>query len=139
MIGHPEIEPFSLMENFTSHFNHIKLKGFALRPFVFVPTFQKHKDQTCGGLQIHVTDRNVFEPWKVGQHLCRLLRHHLGNSFVWKSPPYEYEFSNLPFDILNGTDKLRHWVENNGTHEELVVMDETNEFSKLRSEHLLYN
>jgi uncharacterized protein YbbC (DUF1343 family) len=30
------------------------------------PTFQKHGGVTCGGVQIHVLDRNSFEPWFAG-------------------------------------------------------------------------
>ena len=100
------------------------LKGFALRPITFLPTFQKHADRPCGGFQIHVTDKKIFTPWKVGQVLMRELYHHLGSEFEWKEPPYEYDYDNLPIDIINGSDRLRHWVESNGSLEMLEEMEE---------------
>ena len=38
------------------------LPGVVFRPVWYRPTFQKHAGQACGGVQIHVRDRNVFEP-----------------------------------------------------------------------------
>ena len=137
-IGHPEIEPFSMAESLKDAFEQSQLKGFVLRPIIFKPTFHKHRDQSCSGLQIHVTDRKAFQPWKVSLHLCRELYRYLGNHFVWKSPPYEYEFTKIPFDILNGTDRLRLWVENNGSHQELVAMEGIKEFGEMRENFLIY-
>ncbi len=138
LIGHPKIEPFSFVDSMKNVFAKCQLKGFVLRPFIFKPTFHKHKDLDCGGLQIHVTNRKAFQPWKVSQHLCREFRHHLGDHFDWKSPPYEYEFKIMPYDILNGTNTLRLWVDNNGTHDELLSMEATAEFQDLRDEFLIY-
>ena len=38
------------------------LPGFVARPTTFFPMFQKHVKTTCGGVQIHVTDRAAFRP-----------------------------------------------------------------------------
>ena len=40
--------------------NALGLPGVVFRPHVFRPTFQKHAGKTCGGVQVHVTDRGVF-------------------------------------------------------------------------------
>ena len=42
--------------------NGLALPGAYFRPAVFEPTFQKHAKTTCGGCQIHVTDRAAFRP-----------------------------------------------------------------------------
>lgn len=138
IIGHPNIEPLTLAETLEKVFKSLKLDGFVCRPLLFKPTFQKHKDQVCGGYQIHVTNRKHFQPWKTGMVLCRELYNILGNHFVWKSPPYEYEFSKMPFDILNGSDQLRKWVESGGSYDELLGIEDHSEFLELRSQYLIY-
>ena len=129
IIGHPDVHPFLLFEK------HLKeavkqsgLKGFMIRPITFLPTFQKHANRTCGGFQIHVTNRNTFTPWRTGQFLQRELYRLLGEHFAWKNPPYEYNYDLLPIDIINGTDKLRKWVENYGSIEQLDQLEDLDEY-----------
>ena len=120
IIGHPEIKPFLLFENHLQEaLKQSGLSGFAIRPITFLPTFQKHADRTCGGFQIHITDRKTFKPWRVGQFLQRELYRLMGPHFEWKAPPYEYNYDLMPIDIINGTDKLRKWVERNGSLKQL--------------------
>lgn len=114
IVGHPKIEPYSFYKTHLSNIvKNSKLKGFAIRPITFLPTFQKQANKVCGGFQIHVTDKKTFQPWRVGQLMMRELYHHLGNDFEWKKPPYEYNYTHQPIDIINGSDKLRLWVESN--------------------------
>jgi len=140
IIGHPAIEPYGWLEPLTKSFSSVGLRGFTLRPVSFKPTFQKFKDQVCGGYQVHVTDPELFKPWKTGQLLCREFFHMLGDQFQWKQPPYEYEYEKMPFDILNGTDKLRHWVEGNGSLDELLAIEQEGleAFLNQREQVLLY-
>jgi len=139
IVGHPKIEPFSL---YTGHLGKViknaKLEGFAIRPMTFLPTFQKHSDKVCGGFQIHVTDKRTFQPWRTGQLLIRELYHHLGEEFEWKEPPYEYDYNQKPIDIINGTDKLRHWVEHNEPLEMLNSLEALEEYKKMVQEIRLY-
>ncbi len=124
IVGHPNIEPYSFYKTHLSHsIKKSKLKGFALRPITFLPTFQKQANKVCGGFQIHITDKKIFQPWRVGQLLMREIHHHLGNDFEWKKPPYEYNYTQKPIDIINGTDKLRLWVENNESIEKLTAFE----------------
>jgi len=118
IIGHPALEPFTFHDKLKPILKTAKLEGFILRPLVFLPTFQKHAGKPCGGYQIHVTDRKTFEPWRLCQYLLREFYKDLGSNFKWKEPPYEYEFHKAPVDLINGTDKLRLWVENYGSEEE---------------------
>ena len=121
LVGHPEIEPFSFYgDHLQEALKNSGLTGFALRPVTFLPTFQKHIGKVCGGFQVHVTDKTVFQPWRVGQWLMRELYHLMEEDFQWLAPPYEYDYTNQPIDIINGADRLRHWVENN---EHMEVLD----------------
>ena len=119
--GHPRIKAYAMYEEvLTEKFNISGLTGVAFRPITFIPTFQKQADLVCGGFQLHITDRAVAKPWRAGQFLMRELYHYLGSDFVWLDPPYEYDYTNMPIDIINGTDKLRAWVEKN---EDLDALD----------------
>ncbi|RPD99615.1 DUF1343 domain-containing protein [Aureibaculum marinum] len=139
IVGHPKIEPYSF---FTSHLsNCIKnsnLKGFAIRPITFLPTFQKQADIVCGGFQIHVTDKSLFKPWRVGQLLMREIYHYLGDNFQWKQPPYEYDYIHQPIDIINGSDKLRHWVVNNEPLEKLDTFEHLKDYKEQLNQIKIY-
>ncbi len=139
IVGHPKIEPYGL---FTDHLKKITknsgLNGFALRPITFLPTFQKHSGKVCGGYQIHVTDRKTFKPWRTGQFLMRELYKHLGSAFEWKAPPYEYNYDHKPIDIINGSDKLRHWVEQNESLEMLDSFEVLDDYAQLVKEIRIY-
>lgn len=140
IIGHPKIKPFELKSHLDSVLSSYGLEGFFLRPINFMPTFQKHAGISCGGFQIHVLDRKEFNPWRVCQVLCRELMHNLGDNFKYKEDPYEYEFDKNPVDLINGTDKLRHWYEKNGSFEELENIEQENfdKYMNRRAEILLY-
>ena len=79
---------------------------------MFEPTFQKHAKQTCGGCQIHVTDRDAFRPVLTGVALIQMFRRlDPADSSPGGSRPYEYEHDKLPIDILAGSDALRQQIE----------------------------
>lgn len=125
IIGHPKLDAWNFKTKLDTVMNENKLTGFVLRPINFQPTFQKHAGIACGGYQIHVTDREKFQPWRVSQLLCRELYKELGLEFKYKQDPYEYENDFNPVDMINGTDKIRHWYENQGAYSELVNIEES--------------
>lgn len=98
-----------------------------LRPHTFVPTFEKWAGTTCHGYQIHLTeklkDRGI---WTAVQLIMRELYHLMGNDFEWRQPPFEYVHDQLPIDILNGTDKIRKWIEDRGSLNELDIIASQN-------------
>jgi uncharacterized protein YbbC (DUF1343 family) len=140
LIGHPDFDPWKHQATLQKKMRDAALTGFHLRPVVFLPTFQKHAGKDCGGYQIHVTDRQAFRPWRVGQVLLQYFYHALGSSFAWKQPPYEYEYKLLPIDLINGTDYLREWVEKNRPFQELVDFESHTlpAFNKLAKDFWLY-
>ena len=139
IVGHPKIRPFMLYDTYLREaVAQSGLVGFKLRPITFLPTFQKHANAVCGGFQIHVTDRKTFKPWRVGQFLLRELYHQMGADFEWKEPPYEYNYDLMPIDIINGTDELRNWVENNGSMEALNSFEDLDHYLAQLKEIMLY-
>jgi hypothetical protein len=43
-----------------------------------------------------------FEPVRTALVILRLLKEQYSNRFFWKEPPYEYEYTKLPIEILCG-------------------------------------
>jgi uncharacterized protein YbbC (DUF1343 family) len=84
-----------------------RLPGMVMRPLYFEPTFQKHAGTLCGGAQIHVTDRERFLPFKTAAGILKAVRELYPKFHIWKKPPYEYEETKLPIDILAGTPEFR--------------------------------
>ena len=64
----------------------------------------------CGGCFLHVLDRPVFEPVLT---YCAVIQTAMrqSDSFSWREPPYEYEDSKRPIDILAGNDWLAGAIE----------------------------
>jgi len=139
-VGAPYIDPETLCGDLRDEAKGGLLPGVHFRPHFFQPTFQKHAGQCCGGLQIHVLDRNVFKPVLTGIAILRSIYRLYPNSLKWKEPPYEYVYDKNPFDVISGTDKLRIQIEK-GTS--LAEIEESwrpglSEFVGLRRNYLLY-
>ena len=136
LIGAPYIDP----DAYAERLNDLRLPGVYFRSCAFQPTFQKHGGVTCGGVQIHVLDRNLFEPWITGIAMAKFAHDMYPNEFRWKEPPYEYVYDKNPFDVISGTAKIREAFEK-GTKLDLIA-EETkqplDEFKKLREAFLLY-
>ncbi|HUI46534.1 MAG TPA: DUF1343 domain-containing protein [Nitrospirota bacterium] len=136
IFGAPFIHPHTIIKVLKES----KLPGVEFRPVHFQPTFQKHAHTLCGGAQIHVTNREKFQPFKTGVAILKAIHNTYPRDFRWKEPPYEYEEVNLPIDILAGSDKLRKDIE---SWKDLDAMEkwwreETTEFEKVRRKFLLY-
>ena len=136
LIGAPYVVP----EEYAHELNSLQLNGVYFRSCVFRPTFQKHADASCGGVQVHVLDRNSFEPVITGVAMVRVAFDLYKNEFKWKEPPYEYVYDKNPFDVIAGTSKLREAIEQGSSLEEIESswQAKLNEFKQVRESFLLY-
>ncbi|MEO6654535.1 MAG: DUF1343 domain-containing protein [Pyrinomonadaceae bacterium] len=134
--GAPFIEPYAWVDELDAY----DFGGVAFRPAFFRPTFQKWAGQTCGGLQLHVTDREAFTPVIVGIAMVKTAYDLYNDKFQWKQEAYEYVFDKNPFDVVSGTDKIRKQIEGGiGLNEiEADWAEGLDEFRNLRKEYLLY-
>ncbi|MCA1816236.1 MAG: DUF1343 domain-containing protein [Acidobacteria bacterium] len=116
------------------------MAGVYYRACYFQPTFQKHAGRTCGGVQIHVLDREGFEPVLSGVAVVKVIHEMYGESFRWKEPPYEYVFDRNPFDVISGTSRLREAIEQGASLGEIKASwaEGQREFGERRSGYLLY-
>lgn len=86
------------------------LPGFVARPLTFEPTFHKHAKQSCGGVQIHVTDARVFRPVATYVALVALAHRMHPDSFRFRTEMYEFIDTIPAFDLLTGGDEARHRI-----------------------------
>jgi uncharacterized protein YbbC (DUF1343 family) len=94
--------PFIKAKQLCSELNALNLPGVFFRENHFQPTFHKFAGELCGGAQLHVIDRETFEPFLTGVQIIRHIRKTYPDQFQWKQPPYEYETEKLPIEILLG-------------------------------------
>jgi uncharacterized protein YbbC (DUF1343 family) len=122
------------------------LRGCKLRDCSFEPTFHKHVNQLCSGVQIHCEtpdyyDHQAFKPWRVQALGFKAIRSLYPDYDLWRDFPYEYAFGKLPIDVINGSPLLREWVDDAkaapGDLEAITVPDEQ-AWLAARAKHLLY-
>ena len=121
--------------------NRLDLPGVRFRPAVFEPTFHKHARESCGGCQIHVLDRDARSGRSPpASRCCRRSARATPAGFRWRDPPYEYEHTKLPIDILAGSSELREQIEGGTPPEEIARSWEAPVagFNRVRERFLMY-
>ena len=132
--------PYINQDEFLEEINKLNLKGFILRKHKFMPTFQKYVNETCNGFEIHITDRNEFNPFLLGCAIIKTAQSLYPTEFAWKEPPYEYEYKKLPIDILLGGKKYREALINDSFENFIEICREDESFfANMRKEYLLYD
>ena len=136
IVGAPWVDGERLAESM----NGQALPGVRFRPVVFEPTFQKHARETCGGCQVHVTDRRAFRPVLTAVTLLAAFRRQSPERFAWRQPPYEYEHEKMPIDILYGSDALRTMIDAGTPGKEIAAGwgADVRRFEDVRARCLLY-
>jgi uncharacterized protein YbbC (DUF1343 family) len=89
----------------------LELPGCLFRATSFRPEFHKHAGSSCGGVQVHVTDRDTFQPLETYLALLQEARRQDAAAFDWRRTPYEFESDRLAIDLLLGRRDLRPALE----------------------------
>ena len=134
--GAPGVDPERLAATLTAE----ELAGCAFRPLYFRPRFQKHAAATCGGVQIHVTDRRAFDSYLVGVAFLRSVKIVHPEAFAWRAKPYEFVAEIPAIDLLAGSEALRAGLETGASLRELSSgwSQERQAFAETRRACLLY-
>ncbi len=134
--GAPWFEPFKLAEKL----NAVGLPGVRFRPHFFLPKFQKHSGKVCGGVELHVTNRWAFEPYRTGLWCVKVAHDINPEKFDWRRETYEFVSDRLAIDLLAGSDRFRILVEKGGNVDDWVAEWEEplRDFASTREESLLY-
>ena len=101
-------------ERWARTLNALKLPGVLFRPVVFTPApvneNTKHAKQTCGGVAIHVTDRERFRPIETTIHMLSILTSEYSDHFAFRT---------AHFDRLTGNSWLRNALLNGKSADEI--------------------
>jgi uncharacterized protein YbbC (DUF1343 family) len=112
LFGAPFIRTAELLRNLKSR--HIE--GCVFRSHDFIPTFHKFCGELCYGLQIHITEADLFRPVCVALEIFdAIIETTPPDSLKFKMPPYEYEYNLMPFDILSGDSLMRESLISRGS------------------------
>jgi uncharacterized protein YbbC (DUF1343 family) len=138
LIGAPWIDGQRLADEL----NGLSLAGVKFRPVYFTPTFAKYRDQLCGGVQLHVVDREGFKPVRIALNMIETIRR-IYREFRWRrcgqdarAPSGDRSF----FDLLMGTDRTRKRLSSGESADGIIRSweGELANFSEIRRGYLLY-
>ena len=107
VIGAPWLDE----QRLAASLNDLRLEGVRFEPFVFRPTFNKHRSQRCHGVFIRVTDRTVFQPVRAAMLMIKIMRDMDPARFEWFDGFYEFA-TVLAIDTLTGSSDYRTLVDN---------------------------
>ena len=114
MFGAPDIDTRQLLTTM-QQIAPQWMEGCTLRECWFEPTFHKHAGQLCAGIQLHVEGpayhHQQFHPWRLVALAFKALRRTRPDYDLWRDFTYEYEHDHLAIDLINGSDLLRLWVD----------------------------
>ncbi|MFE0701820.1 exo-beta-N-acetylmuramidase NamZ domain-containing protein [Streptomyces sp. NPDC058872] len=111
--------------------NALDLPGVHFREAYFAPTFSKFRGRTVGGVQLHVHDRDSFDPVRTGIGLLVTARTSW-SGFAWRPDHW--------IDKLTGSSRVRTLIDAGADVDEVVGAWQTDlaAFRAVRSAHLLY-
>ncbi|MGW3506791.1 exo-beta-N-acetylmuramidase NamZ family protein [Streptomyces sp. NPDC000994] len=111
--------------------NALRLPGVRFREAYFAPTFSKFQNTTVGGVQIHVHNRDAFDPVRTGIALLVTAKR-VWSGFAWRSDNW--------IDKLTGSTQVRTMIDAGADTDEVVAAwrQELAAFRKTRKEYLLY-
>lgn len=136
--GAPYVDAYELLRALEAY----EIAGCVCRPISFRPKFQKFGEQTCAGLQVHVTDRSRFDSVEFSYAvLLAMWRLYSGAGFEWRKEAYEFVQDRLAIDLLLGDPELRVAIEDGGAEPaDLVAMstEARRGFEEERAQCLIY-
>ena len=110
----------------------LEVPGAEFRETYFVPTFGKFVNETCGGVQVTVTDPHTFDPIRTAVTMFVTARRHNPSLFGWRP--------DLAIDRLSGSARLRTMIDAGADVAEIVGswQVELDGFLARRRPYLLY-
>ncbi|MBQ1848443.1 MAG: DUF1343 domain-containing protein [Clostridia bacterium] len=83
LIGAPYIDPIKLADRLNSERS---LYGVKFSPAFFIPHFSKYKEETCYGVRLHLTDKRLLEPVRLGIVLIKTVQDMYPDCFEFLKP-----------------------------------------------------
>lgn len=131
--------PFVDADALAVRMNALQLPGVHFRPLWFTPTFSRHAGQLCGGVQLHVTDRDTFEPVRTGLALLKTLHDQYPDQFRFLQGNATNQDRPF-FDLLVGNGWIRQAIVDGQPLEAIEArwQPELRRFEQRRSRYLIY-
>jgi uncharacterized protein YbbC (DUF1343 family) len=117
IVGAPYIDA----ERLVGQLEKSALPGVRFRPLGFQPTFQKHAQKSCFGVQAHVTNHASFAPLATYVEFLRVIRSVWPEQFAWREQAYEFVQDRPAIDLLAGGPWLRRGIEQGASLAELTA------------------
>ncbi len=136
LVGAPFVDGYVLARELEK----LDLPGVIFRPCVFRPTFHKLAQQACGGVQLHVVDRQTFLPYRTGLAVIWAVKHLWPEQFAWRAEPYEFRTDAPAIDLLTGYPEVREAIDSGLPFDQVMQLAEqpATVFWQGRKEALLY-
>ncbi|MBU0637634.1 MAG: DUF1343 domain-containing protein [Planctomycetes bacterium] len=131
LAGAPGLDPQRLADEL----NRRQLPGVYFRPLLWRPYYASYAEQTCGGVQLHLTNRDRVELTALQFHVMDAVR---------QVNPDRKLFGNKRdrmFDKVCGTARIRQLFEQGRPLDEILAVwhEGLDEFRMLRERYLLYD
>jgi uncharacterized protein YbbC (DUF1343 family) len=128
LVGASGIDRYAL----AAALNALALPGVRFREVQFTPALSKHRDVSCGGVQVHITDAARFQPIRTWLAAIMTIKRMFPAVFEWKI---------THFDRLIGTDKVRRQIDAGDDLEAITAGWESDQaaFLEQRKAYLLYD
>jgi len=136
LFGAPYIDPATIGRAFDT----LKVPGVQLRRVGFEPLADKWQASLCQGFHLHVTQRSRYQPYRASLILLQAILNAHHRQFAWTQPPYEYDYINLPIDLILGSTEIRRSIEARIPVDELAESwaGELKSYDEQRQPYLLY-
>lgn len=132
MLGAPYMDSTEL----ASALNDLSLSGVTFRAASFTPAFSKHAGELTNGIQIHIDDRDQYQPVETGLHIVATIRELYPDDFEFRETWSGDSF----FDNLIGNGETRQSMIEGTPVDEIVNnwQGDLDEFKELREGYILY-
>lgn len=107
LVGAPWLDPGRFASLCEKGAQDAGLKGVGFRPASFLPQFQKHAGQVCGGVEIHLQNRHELEALLLGWVVIEAARRADPERFAWRTETYEFVDEPIAIDLLCGSTEGR--------------------------------
>jgi beta-N-acetylhexosaminidase len=123
--------PWINAKDLTDALNAKHLPGVRFRAAHFTPTFSKYNGEMCNGIQVHVLNKNSFNPVVTGLTVVKTIH---------DMYPDQFSFRSAHFDHLIGNDWVREGIKNGMSVGDMKQKweDGLKQFKQKREQYLLY-
>ncbi|MDX2035678.1 MAG: DUF1343 domain-containing protein [Isosphaeraceae bacterium] len=141
--GGPDLDPDRILEIALELLGELAA-GAIPRVHGFRPTFHKHRDRLCLGVQPMIVDAERFRPVAWYTAMLAAARISTPHAFVWRTEPYEFVADPIAVDLLYGSPRERIAIDEGldaDRFRSLVEVEwrrDEHDFRERRLPHLLY-